>query len=146
MLLTVRHVGLGLLALGGLAVLQVFISSIYNLFFHPLRNIPGPTLAKVSRLWSRIGNFSGRKSERIHAAHVAYGPVVRVGPNELSFSEPQAAQDIYTSNEFAKENSFYVCCTIHDWFDSVLTWPGTASQTDLSRESSVQFQVRRGVA
>ncbi|KAF5672609.1 cytochrome P450 monooxygenase [Fusarium circinatum] len=58
-------------------------------------------------LWSRIGNFQGRKSERIHEAHAMYGSVVRVGPNELSFSTPAAVQAIYTSNNFTKEETFY---------------------------------------
>lgn len=96
------------LALSGLAILKILVSCLYNLFFHPLRDIPGPPLARISRLWSRIGNFHGRKSERIHEAHVKYGSVVRVSPNEISFSDPTAVQDIYTSNDFGKENTFYV--------------------------------------
>lgn len=80
----------------------------YNLFFHPLRSFPGPPLAKVSRLWSRIGNRTGRKSDRIHEAHLKYGPVVRIGPNELSFAEPAAARAIYTSDALVKEETFYV--------------------------------------
>ncbi|GAT24003.1 benzoate 4-monooxygenase [Aspergillus luchuensis] len=79
----------------------------YNLFFHPLRSFPGPPLAKVSKLWSRIGNRTGRKSDRIHEAHLKYGPVVRIGPNELSFAEPAAARAIYTSSALVKEETFY---------------------------------------
>ena len=80
---------------------------LYNLFLHPLRRIPGPPLAKVSRLWARIGNFHGCKSERVHAAHEKYGPVVRVGPNEMSFASPTAVREIYTSDVFVKEETFY---------------------------------------
>ena len=87
---------------------HLLCSLFYNFFLHPLRGIPGPPLARVSRLWSRIGNFHGRKSERIHAAHEKYGPVVRVGPNEISFADPAAAREIYTSNNFVKEETFYV--------------------------------------
>lgn len=80
---------------------------VYNAFFHRLKNFPGPPLARVSKLWSRIGNFYGRKSERIHEAHLRYGPVVRVGPNELSFADFRAVREIYTSDNFVKEESFY---------------------------------------
>jgi benzoate 4-monooxygenase len=80
---------------------------IYNVFFHPLRSIPGPPLAKVSKAWSRYGNLKGHKSHRIHAAHQRYGSVVRVAPNELSFSSPDAVRDIYTSDAFVKEETFY---------------------------------------
>ncbi|RBR18067.1 hypothetical protein FVER53590_04314 [Fusarium verticillioides] len=98
---------IAVLTLCALLVLKVAVSIIYNFFFHPLSKYPGPPLARISRLWSRIGNFQGRKSERIHEAHVRYGSVVRVGPNELSFSTPTAVQAIYTSNDFTKEQSFY---------------------------------------
>ncbi|GLA83012.1 hypothetical protein AtubIFM56815_007203 [Aspergillus tubingensis] len=84
----------------------------YNLFFHPLRSFPGPPLAKVSKLWSRIGNRTGRKSDRIHEAHLKYGPVVRIGPNELSFAEPAAARAIYTSLALVKEETFYRAKTV----------------------------------
>lgn len=80
----------------------------YNLFLHPLRSFPGPPLAKVSKLWSRIGNRSGRKAERIHQAHLQYGPVVRFGPNELSIADPAAVRAIYMSDAFVKEETFYV--------------------------------------
>ncbi len=36
------------------------------------------------------------------------GPIVRVGPNELSFANPAAVRDIYTSKSFVKEETFYV--------------------------------------
>lgn len=60
---------------GGLFLIfvQTMVSAVYCLFFHPLRRFPGPPLARVSRLWSRLGNFQGRKSERIHEAHGKYG-------------------------------------------------------------------------
>lgn len=95
------------LALIAVIFLRLAAVCIYNIFFHPLRHFPGPPLARVSKLWSRIGNFYGRKSERIHEAHLRYGPVVRVGPNEVSFADSRAVRDIYTSDNFVKEESFY---------------------------------------
>lgn len=89
-------------------VLATCLQCIFNVFFHPLRDLPGPPLAKISRLWARIGNFYGCKSKRIHAAHQKYGPIVRVAPNELSFAAPAAVHEIYNNNEiFVKEEVFY---------------------------------------
>ena len=95
---------LGLLVL----VLYISITTFYNIFLHPLRNIPGPTLAKISKAWSRYGNLKGQKSHRIHAAHLKYGSVVRVAPNEISFADPKAVREIYTNEAFVKEMAFYV--------------------------------------
>lgn len=96
-----------LLATTSILLLRLIAICVYNAFFHPLQKVPGPRLARVSKLWSRIGNFYGCKSERIHEAHIRYGPVVRVGPNELSFANFEAVRDIYTSDNFVKEESFY---------------------------------------
>lgn len=87
--------------------LYLTASTIHNVFLHPLRHFPGPPLAKVSILWKLTGNLQGRKAHRIHEAHQQYGPVVRVAPNELSFSSPSAVRDIYASAAFAKEHRFY---------------------------------------
>ncbi|OQV07837.1 hypothetical protein CLAIMM_12206 [Cladophialophora immunda] len=80
---------------------------IYYFFFHPLRKFPGPSAARLTKLYTRRGNFYGRKSEIIHAVHVKYGPVVRVGPNEVSFATPAAYKEIYESDIFAKDEKFY---------------------------------------
>lgn len=93
-----------IIATGWLSLLGL---ALYRLLLHPLRDFPGPKLAKVSKLWARLGNFYGQKSHKIHEAHLKYGPVVRVGPNELSFADPAAVHDIYTSDVFVKEESFY---------------------------------------
>ncbi|ETN45556.1 uncharacterized protein HMPREF1541_09388 [Cyphellophora europaea CBS 101466] len=99
-----RHLALGLLFVAAAYTISTLS---YNLLLHPLRKFPGPPLAKISRLWARHGNLYGQKSERVHAAHLKYGPVVRVGPNELSFASPAAVREIYTSDVFVKEEVFY---------------------------------------
>lgn len=56
-----------------LFVVYLVGTAVYSVFFHPLRNVPGPPLAKLSKAWSRYGNLKGRKSHRIHDAHLKYG-------------------------------------------------------------------------
>ncbi|KAH7237923.1 cytochrome P450 [Fusarium solani] len=91
----------------GLLCLYLGQSIVYNLYFHPFRKFPGPLLAKISRIWSRRANFQGLKYMKIHEAHQKYGPVIRIGPNELSFADPAAVRQIYTTDSFQKEEAFY---------------------------------------
>jgi len=88
-------------------VAYLVLTCLYNLFLHPLRNVPGPFAARLSDLWKLHSNLQGRKAHRIHAAHKRYGPIVRVAPNELSFANPAAVRDIYNSDHFVKEERFY---------------------------------------
>jgi cytochrome P450 len=67
----------------------------YRAFIHPLRKYPGPKLAAISRvpyLWNAYNGDLVRWVDRVHQKH---GPIVRIAPYELSFTNPQAWKDIY---------------------------------------------------
>ncbi|KAI1434436.1 putative cytochrome P450 monooxygenase [Xylaria sp. CBS 124048] len=68
---------------------------VYNVLFHPLRKYPGPLshrMMAIPRAWYHIG---GRLPHHVAELHQRYGPVVRIAPDELTFSTPQAWHDIY---------------------------------------------------
>jgi cytochrome P450 len=68
---------------------------IYRIYFHPLRNFPGPkawAYSPVPGIRSLLKGGLFREYKRIHEK---YGSAVRVGPNELSFNSSQAWEDIY---------------------------------------------------
>ncbi|KAG7091774.1 hypothetical protein E1B28_008177 [Marasmius oreades] len=52
--------------------------------FHPLAKVPGPTLAKVSKLWGLWACSTGRQHMINKQLHDKYGSTVRTGPNEIS--------------------------------------------------------------
>lgn len=60
---------------------------IYTITLHPLSRVPGPFLARISRLWylRKIWTEDVEKYER--ALHAKHGPLVRIAPNEVSCSE-----------------------------------------------------------
>ncbi|KAI0013292.1 putative cytochrome P450 [Xylariaceae sp. FL0662B] len=84
----------GVVAVGLILVYQA-IGFVYNLYFHPLRRFPGPSLHAASRLPWAIEHGSGYQAFHTQKLHDRYGPVVRVGPNHLSFTDPRAWKDIY---------------------------------------------------
>ena len=78
-----------------LAILPWFIQTLYNAYATPLRGVPGPWLAKFTRIWL-FRAINSRKFERINLhLHQKYGPVVRIAPNEYSIDDPEAANVIY---------------------------------------------------
>ncbi|KAK6351316.1 hypothetical protein TWF718_004480 [Orbilia javanica] len=70
--------------------------AIYRLFFSPLSSIPGPKLAAASGLWILYYDYKDQRTDTIMDLHLKYGPVVRLGPNEVSFTSTSAVKDIYT--------------------------------------------------
>lgn len=82
----------------------------YNVYLHPLRNFPGPLLARGTAFWRFKRLFSGNLPQAVREVHEKYGPVVRIAPYELAFTDSQAWKDIYGhhgSYEMAKDDKFY---------------------------------------
>ncbi|KAJ7454714.1 cytochrome P450 [Mycena latifolia] len=88
--------GNGILATIGLSFLTYFSTIITSVVlyrvspFHPLASYPGPVLCKVSKLWFAGIALGGKQHLMIRELHRRYGDVVRIGPNELSFSDKSA--------------------------------------------------------
>ncbi|KAH8424175.1 putative cytochrome P450 oxygenase [Aspergillus melleus] len=91
------HYGeLALLVLGVFLIFQ----SIYRLFFHPLRHIPGPKLAALSYFYEFYYNCvrGGKFLFEIERMHQIYGPIVRINPQEIHISDPSFYHEIYASS------------------------------------------------
>ncbi|KAH7076867.1 cytochrome P450 monooxygenase-like protein [Paraphoma chrysanthemicola] len=84
-------------SLGTIALSSSFFGKcIYNLFFHPLKHIPGPFLARACGLPYVFYLRNGSITVWIKRCHERYGEVVRLNPNEVSFTSGDTAwPDIY---------------------------------------------------
>ncbi|KAI5777596.1 cytochrome P450 [Geopyxis carbonaria] len=67
----------------------------------PLRSVPTahPTALLPASPWLLHATYHGLESPLLHALHRQHGPLVRLGPNDLSIASPAALNTIYT---FAK--------------------------------------------
>ncbi|OLN86858.1 Pisatin demethylase 15 [Colletotrichum chlorophyti] len=80
-----------------LALVAAVLSRItYNIFFHPLRKVPGPWKATASPLWLWYHSYVGKETSAVEALHLAYGPVVRIAPNDVDISDGAALAPIYS--------------------------------------------------
>lgn len=74
--------------------MYIVCALVYNAFLHPLRKYPGPKLWAVSRLPYARAVISGKSHLKILEFHQKYGDIIRIAPNELSFVDPKAWDDI----------------------------------------------------
>ena len=89
------------------AAFYLIATTLYFRFHHSLRSIPGPPLAAWTNLWRLWNTFKGQTHLTTLALHRKYGPLVRIGPNTISVSDPSMIPIIYnTSGEFMK-TGFY---------------------------------------
>ncbi|KAH9890220.1 cytochrome P450 [Xylariomycetidae sp. FL2044] len=92
----------------GLIATYLMVRTGYRLLLHPLKNYPGPPLAKISDTYSTY--HSVRKSLHLatRQAHLKYGPVVRIGPDKLVFNSIEALHDIYDNDRVDKARNYRV--------------------------------------
>ncbi|EGO55966.1 hypothetical protein NEUTE1DRAFT_86724 [Neurospora tetrasperma FGSC 2508] len=77
-------------------VVVILAIAVYRLYLHPLASVPGPRLAALSNIWHAYHARNGRMYLLGKSLHKRYGPVVRVGPNELWFDSKEAFKTIYS--------------------------------------------------
>ncbi|KAI0910260.1 isotrichodermin C-15 hydroxylase [Ustulina deusta] len=91
----ISNIGFLALVVALSALIWQTVTAIYNIYFHPLREFPGPLLQRASRLPWAIQHSTGVQAQCTQKLHDQYGPVVRIGPNHLSFTDTRAWKDIY---------------------------------------------------
>ena len=95
-----------------LAVLAAFSYLValacYRIYFHPISHIPGPKLAAVTYwyqsyydVWPHWGRFLWKARD----LHAQYGPIVRVGPNEVQIIDTEFYSEMYSSGSRRRDKS-----------------------------------------
>lgn len=81
----------------GLAALALWVvgQCVYNVFFHPLRGIPGPMLAGISRWWLFWLEWKGNPHVEILELHRKYGMSLEnemrsYGGGHLTYDRPDS--------------------------------------------------------
>ena len=105
---------------------------IYARTLHPLANIPGPYLASISRLWVIRRLPSGDMDHVQRQLHAKHGYLVRIAPNEVACSWPDAIRTIYPMQGPLTKTDFYPV-----WGNSTFSkYPDNFSGTDEKVHSS----------
>jgi len=87
----------------------VTIRLITNRYKRGLRGIPGPLLARYTRLWKLHSVWKGDHHHTAIDLHKRHGTLVRIGPNHISVGDPNAIPVIYGLNKgFTKVRSQYM--------------------------------------
>ncbi|CAG8975218.1 hypothetical protein HYALB_00004279 [Hymenoscyphus albidus] len=130
---------------------------LYNLYLHPLRNIPGSRIAAISELYTSYLLITGEYCRRTLELHDKYGPVIRTGPRELSFNTLTAFNEIYggrlrTDHVYEKnpiayiqgthesKNIFFAQSKAHGRYRKILA-PAFSESSVREVEPTIKYQV-----
>ncbi|KAL8674233.1 MAG: hypothetical protein Q9168_001358 [Polycauliona sp. 1 TL-2023] len=72
-----------------------------------LRRFPSVSFSGFTPLWLMYHSLWGKRFAAVDKAHEQLGPVVRIAPNHVSFSDPSAYKDIYGHGSSILKDDFY---------------------------------------
>ncbi|KAE8349885.1 cytochrome P450 [Aspergillus coremiiformis] len=81
--------------IAAIAVLVYVLLVVYRSQTTQLSYIPGPWYTKVTDLPLRYKVVTGQRPRYVHALHEKYGPVVRIGPDEVDVSDISGAREVH---------------------------------------------------
>ncbi|KAK7217022.1 hypothetical protein V2G26_005025 [Clonostachys chloroleuca] len=97
-----------LVLLGAMLAIYLVGSAIISLKFSPLSDIPGPWTCAVSRIPYWLVLLRGEDVQWMKELHDQYGPVIRFGPTDVSYTTAQAWSDIHGPKVTEKAQEFSV--------------------------------------
>lgn len=101
-------------------------------YFSTLSSVPGPFLASISRLWHIVRIIKGRVSQDTLELHEQYGPFVRIAPDEVSVSHPDAPKQLLLNT--LHKGYWYDVAAVPDWrFQTPLSTTNPKEKTARSK-------------
>lgn len=86
-----------------LIVTLTLVSFVVN----PLNKIPGPRLFALTKWRLALEDWNGTRTRTIDELHRKYGPIVRIGPSEVSCNSSGALRTIYGAGSGFERPAFY---------------------------------------
>lgn len=113
------------------------MKAIYNIWFHPLSKFPGSNFAAATKIPIAMVSWDGSLSQWLIDLHDYYrSDVVRISPDELSFTSASAWKDIY--GDRPGHEHFQKDLLLFSGVDSIVTAPD-ADHSRLRRVLSHAF-------
>jgi cytochrome P450 len=77
------------------------------LYFDTLSAIPEPKIYALTKWRLAWEDWTGQRTRAIHALHLKYRPILRIGPSELHFNSLSALRTIYGAGSGFERTCFY---------------------------------------
>jgi len=95
-----------------LVLVAGLVAAVYQCIIDPLyldarSKIPGPKLFALTKWRLALEDYRGTRTRTIHALHLKYGPIVRIGPNEIHCNSLNALRTIYGAGSGFERTAFY---------------------------------------
>lgn len=125
------------IALASFSVFWYLASAVRS--WYRLRHIPGPFLAKFSYLFLAYVQQSGRQYYIFRDEYTKYGPLVRVGPNELSTSDPNVLRKMTSARAQYTRDDWYTGGRWNPYAHNMFTTTDTKTHDDIKSKMAIGY-------
>lgn len=118
--------------IAGLLAVAIFTLCVWRRYFSAISDIPGPFVASFTRLWHIQRILKGDQNLELIRLHQKHGHFVRIAPNEVSISHPDAVRKVLGAS-LHKGNWYKVIAFPDGRFQNPMSATDPAVKNELSR-------------
>nr|RBQ97275.1 hypothetical protein FVER53263_12563 [Fusarium verticillioides] len=133
----------------GLVWLPYFIASLFTwlivssiVSWYRLRHIPGPFAGKFSYLWVAYITITGTQHDHLVNLNRRYGPIVRVGPNEVLVDDPDLVRRVSSTKNTYTKGNWYLGGKFNPYHDPMFQITDPAQHDRLKSKLSPAYSGR----
>ncbi|PKS05393.1 hypothetical protein jhhlp_008768 [Lomentospora prolificans] len=126
---------------GAVVLLLAYVALTSLAAWYRLRHIKGPFLASFSYLWLIQNSAGGRQAEGFRAVNDKYGPLARIGPNDLLTNDPEMFRRMGKTNRKPaySRSSWYSAIKLDPYHESLISKLDTHAHDQLKAQLSFGY-------
>ncbi|EEY14690.1 benzoate 4-monooxygenase cytochrome P450 [Verticillium alfalfae VaMs.102] len=122
----------------GAGMLLSLLAHVYWAWYR-LRHIPGPRWAAFSKWWMLRNTLSGKMHLALKRACDEYGPVVRIGPNDLVTNDSEILRRMWAVRSPYRKGDFYDAIRLDPTKDNIISMRDDHAHNELRAKVAIGY-------
>ncbi|KAL0769401.1 hypothetical protein CaCOL14_008709 [Colletotrichum acutatum] len=122
-----------------LAALFIYLGSLSYRSWNRLRHIPGPPGAALSKWWMLRNTLGGQMHLALKRACDDYGPVVRIGPNDLVTNDSEILRRMWAVRSPYRKGAFYEAVRFDPTRDNLISMRDDHEHNELRAKMAIGY-------
>ncbi|KAK1635288.1 cytochrome P450 [Colletotrichum phormii] len=122
-----------------LTALFIYLGSLSYRSWNRLRHIPGPPGAALSKWWMLRNTLGGQMHLALKRACDDYGPVVRIGPNDLVTNDSEILRRMWAVRSPYRKGAFYEAVRFDPTRDNLISMRDDHEHNELRAKMAIGY-------
>ncbi|OLN97575.1 Pisatin demethylase 4 [Colletotrichum chlorophyti] len=128
------------------AALFIYLAAVRYRSWNRLRHIPGPPSAAFSKWWMLRNTLGGQMHLALKQACDDYGPVVRIGPNDLVTNDSELLRRMWAVRSPYRKAAFYQAVRFDPTRDNIISMRNDHEHNELRAKMAIGYSGKENEA